>query len=511
MPRDFAAARQEGAEVHALWLEPVPIGSGLPDVQAFHLDMLPPILRDFAEDISERMQTPPDFVAVTSMIAAGSVIGCKVGIRPQIYTDWHEVPNLWGIVIGRPGVMKSPSIKAAMRPLSAIEAEARREYNFAKSQFDTGEAEREVRVAAAKAAMRERLKDNPGADVSDLTYLQGDEPICHRYVVNDSSYQSLGMLLSQNPNGLLVHRDEMVSLLKSLEGEQAAETRGFYLQAWNGGDSYTFDRVGRGLNQHIPSVTLSLLGSTQPGKIREYVSAAVGGGSGDDGLIQRFGMMVWPDMPANWCEHDRQPDAKAMAAVTRLFANLSRMTAEDAGATIDIGDEKRPYLRFDLEARAEFADWHGALERRLRLGDMHPAVESHIAKYRKLIPVLALIHHLASGRTGPVGADAVVAALAWGEYLETHANRVYGAATNLAVEGARTIGKHLRRGELGVTFNPRIIQRKGWSGLSDARSVADAIDVLEDHHWISTRDEPTTPRGGRPTTTCNVNPRVFER
>lgn len=254
-----------------------------------------------------------------------------------------------------------------------------------------------------------------------------------------------------------------------------------------------------------------MIGSTQPGKIREYVSAAVSGGSGDDGLIQRFGMLVWPDLPADWQECDRQPSHSAMADVTRVFDRLSRLSLDDIGAQVDEGDEKRPYLRLDPEARAEFADWHAALEQRLRLGEMHPAVESHLAKYRKLIPSLALIYHLAAGGTGPVSANALLAALAWGEYLESHALRVYGAAANVAVDGARTIARHIKRGELGRVFNPRTVKRRGWSGLTEVKAVSDALDVLEDHHWITMREGAPGTRGGRPTTICTINPRVLER
>ena len=47
----------------------------------------------------------------------------------------------------------------------------------------------------------------------------------------------------QNPNGVLAHRDELVSLLKTLDREEFAAARGFFLTAWNGKDRYTFDRI----------------------------------------------------------------------------------------------------------------------------------------------------------------------------------------------------------------------------------------------------------------------------
>jgi|GEM_PF-4950412 len=44
-----------------------------------------------------------------------------------------------------------------------------------------------------------------------------EEPKARRYIVTDRSYESLGQLFSCNSNGLLAFRDELISLLKTLE------------------------------------------------------------------------------------------------------------------------------------------------------------------------------------------------------------------------------------------------------------------------------------------------------
>ena len=41
---------------------------------------------------------------------------------------------------------------------------------------------------------------------------------------------------------------------------------------------------------------MAMLGGIQPGKVQSYVREAVNGGAGDDGLLQRFGLAVWPDV-----------------------------------------------------------------------------------------------------------------------------------------------------------------------------------------------------------------------
>ncbi|MBX9665916.1 DUF3987 domain-containing protein, partial [Novosphingobium sp.] len=242
------------------------------------------------------MQTPPEFVAVPAMIAAGAVIGRKVGIRPLQSDDWQEVPNLWGCIVGRPGVMKSPAIKAALKPLAQLEARANEEYQLAIETWNNEADERTVRKEARKRALKKRLDADLDADVSDLAADEDDEPVVRRYKANDTSYQALGELLRQNTNGLLVHRDELMSLLRALDRDDNSESRGFYLTGWNGSESYVFDRIGRGTNLFVPSVTLSLLGSTQPSLLQNYVRGVIDGTSMDDGLLQRFSMTVWPDM-----------------------------------------------------------------------------------------------------------------------------------------------------------------------------------------------------------------------
>ena len=63
------------------------------------------------------MQCPLDFVAIPALVALGSVLGRKIGMRPKRKTDWIEVPNLWGGIVGRPGMMKSPAMGEALKPL----------------------------------------------------------------------------------------------------------------------------------------------------------------------------------------------------------------------------------------------------------------------------------------------------------------------------------------------------------------------------------------------------------
>ena len=85
------------AEPFDPWPDPIPLRGELPPVAPFDAELLPSRLRPWVADIAERMTCPMDLVAIPAMIAAGSLIGRRVGIRPQRRTNWLEVGNLWGV------------------------------------------------------------------------------------------------------------------------------------------------------------------------------------------------------------------------------------------------------------------------------------------------------------------------------------------------------------------------------------------------------------------------------
>jgi putative DNA primase/helicase len=141
-------------------------------------------------------------------------------------------------------------------------------------------------------------------------YQPPKEPTHRRYLVNDTTVEALAEILQANPEGTCAYRDELIGLLKMLDKEGQEHSRAFYLEAWNGNDSYSSDRIGRG-HVHIPQCCLSLLGGIQPGRLQSYIMEAVKGGAGDDGLIQRFQLLVWPDISKDWMDVDRWPDTES--------------------------------------------------------------------------------------------------------------------------------------------------------------------------------------------------------
>src|ERR1700756_1929963 len=96
----FDSFDSSGGSRFSEWPEPKPLPKGLPPVAPFDPDFLPGAISPWVMDITSRMQCQPDNVAVAAMTGLGAVIGRRVGIKPQMNTDWVEVPNIWGAAIG---------------------------------------------------------------------------------------------------------------------------------------------------------------------------------------------------------------------------------------------------------------------------------------------------------------------------------------------------------------------------------------------------------------------------
>ena len=476
----------------------------LPDVMPFDYNFLPEVLRRYVKDISERMQCPPDFAAAAVLVMISTIIGRKVGIRPMKHNDWTVIVNLWAALVGSSGVMKSPTQNAALAEIKKLQAKAYEAFNNAVAESEAHTEIAKMNESINKAEAKKLLSKDRSANVKNLLQASASNeyPILKRYITNNATFEALGELLMENPNGLLVEADEIIGLLKQLDSGGQEPARAFYLTAADGDKGYTFDRIMRGKGLHIPAVCLSVIGGIQPGVLAEYVRQATNGGAGADGLLQRFGLMVYPDISPIWTEVDRRPDGAAKQAVAALAEWLDNLNPLTDTKTESDDFSNVAFMRFDDKAQALFSEWRANLEMRLRSGEEHPAIVSHLSKYRKLIPSLALINHLSEYGKGAVTEKSLLRAIAYSEYLESHARRIYSSATRPDIDSAKTILNKLQGGKLSNPFKARDIYRACWTGVETPEKAQAAINLLVEYNHLFLEDVET---GGRPTAYYHLN------
>jgi hypothetical protein len=499
------------------WPEPQPIQSELRPVPPLVPELIPAPIRPWLNDISTRMQCPLDFVAATALSVLGTACGSGVGIHPKRKDNWLCIPNLWGGVVAPPSVMlKSPSMNEVMRVLDRLEQRSREDYQRVVREHEADVAMFEASRNALKDQMKKAVKTGNKAPLEaevardEYTRLvEPKRPAQRRYRSNDSTTEKMVELLSDNPRGLLLFCDELTRLLAGWDREGRETDRAFYLESWNGVGNFTVDRIGRG-TIHTDNLCVSVFGGIQPSRLTNYLYQAVRGG-GNDGLVQRFQILVYPDEPATIKLVDEAPDTAAKNRAFAIIEHLAEMDFPQYGTTLpDCGGT--PAFRFCDEAQELFYRWYEDLLHRVQKED-EPVIAEHLGKYRSLMPSLALIFHLVDvadgSAVGPVSLKAARMAAAWTDYLESHARRIYGMVASVHIQAAARLAKKIKAGELTSPFSVRDVYRRGWGLLDDKDIVERACDELLRAGWLR---EPLIDVGpvGRPRTSqYEINPKVM--
>jgi putative DNA primase/helicase len=464
----------------------------------FDLELMPESFRPLVKDVAERMQVPLDFPAVAAITTLAGITNRRAVIQPKRNDHtWVVVPNLWGGIVAPPGMLKSPSISCMTQPARAIESDWRNEHEQRERDYQTALELQELEKAAWKDQVKAAAKkgvDRPSKPESDLV-----PPILRRLITSDATFESLHRVLSENPAGMFVIRDELTGWLAGLERQGREQERAFFLECWNGDSPFTIDRISRG-SIHVPHACISLFGGIQPARLRDYLADALRDGPSNDGLIQRFQLMVWPDLPPTWRYVDRQPDSDALDCAARIYQRIASIDATDSALR----------LQFDDAAQVLFEEWLTDLEQRIREDSLSLPMQAHLAKYRSLMPSLALLFALADGRTDCVPISQARLACDWCEYLESHARRVYSAQTRPEQQAAVNLSKRLAKGwkrEEGF-FNVRDVYRNQWSRLDTPDAARGALLVLEEYSWVRRELSAEVQSAGRPSETYLINPKV---
>ncbi len=501
------------------WPDPERVGSDLPPVPQMDVEeLLPAPLAGYVKDAAHRKVAPPEFVAVSLLVSLGALIGARCGVKPKLLDDWIVVPNLWGSIIAPPSKKKSPSMADGTKPLKNLAHQAREKHAKENEIYESQLEEYNARLAACKRALKIAAEkgdeEGIGSAKSNMTALKASQPkppTLKRYSTNDATIEKLGDLLLTNPQGLLTERDELAGLLTSFDKVGHESDRAFYLESWNGTDGHEVDRIGRG-SLYIPNLCLSVLGGIQPDRLERYMDS-VCKEVGNDGLLARFQLMVWPDsLDFEW--RDDLPDKALRDAVSHIFEVLDENDWWAIWGAEPADQFRRiPSFRLSAAAAQAFIQWDTHLQTMIVPG-CPSVLQEHFGKYEKLVAGLALILDMAErasvgGMISPIREGPMLKAIAWADFLSAHARRVYHLWMHPEVRAAQRLSEALLQRKLPGIFTIPDVQRKNWSGLGSPKAIGAALEFLETSGWVRGSVQEPGAKGGRPSLRFEANPKIF--
>ena len=226
---------------------------------------LPQILVNWLRPASRVIGCPYDFLVLSAIVTAGSLIGARVRLKPIEHSDWFVVPNLYGGLVGLPSTKKTPALDETQQPILTLQHKARTELKAGLEDFEIDQHlyDKASKEAYGKGKTRKEIKEHLGSLVKPSA------PVLRRYQTNDVTTPKLIHFLAENPNGLLLFRDELIGWLSSLENDYEKSGRAFILELWKGAISYELARVD-GREIPLTSGTLSIIGGIQPSRLQKY-------------------------------------------------------------------------------------------------------------------------------------------------------------------------------------------------------------------------------------------------
>ncbi len=279
----------------------------------FPVHTLPAPVSDYVQAASQSIGCDPAYVALPLLACLGQTISNKRVI--ELKPDWCEPSVIWGAIIGESGTHKSPALRLGTemlrdRQLKKIESDNERmdEFECAKKRFkiDLKIWEKRAEQAAKEGTPPPPMPREP------------EEPVCARYFTTDATVEAIVLLLSRQPGGLLMLRDELSGWLRGMgeykKGSKGGSDLGHWLSFWNA-DSVQKDRAGS-KPLTVRQAAVSIVGGIQPLILKQ----AIGHEHRQDGLCQRFLLVMPPERRVQWTE--RAVDVSVRRELEELFDRL---------------------------------------------------------------------------------------------------------------------------------------------------------------------------------------------
>ncbi|MDF3856390.1 YfjI family protein [Paracoccus pantotrophus] len=469
----------------------------IPEPPALPLDQVFSVRwADWMRKAAECKGAPADYVVASVLSVCGSLIGNTRWASP--WQGWAEPPVPWFMIIGNPSAGKSPGLDAVLMPLKKSERQMR---ESAQTDINDWRAKAEVaRLAEStwKEAVKAAIKAGEDPPSRPASANPGPEPVMPRLAVSDATVEKLAVIMSSQPRGTLLARDELAGWLQGMSRYSGGGSdRPFWLEAY-GGRAYSVERMGRD-PVYIDRLTLGVLGGIQPDRLRSLLIK-----SDDDGLLARL-MPVWPHpAPVKRPEvfHDETFIENAIARLLTL-----QMPADEHG-------ERRPwFVPFTNDAR-DLLDGFRQAVRSWEI-DTEGLMLSFIGKLPGVAVRLALVLALMEWASGEAQEPQEITINHFGRaahlveaYLLPMAKRAYAEnAGNPAQRSARALLALIRE-EGWRSFTARDVRRKQRTHLQDMERINPAIKVLETADLIRNVELPPSPKGGAPKRFYSVNPAV---
>ena len=158
------------------------------------LDAFPTKIQDMILALTRQENYSIEYMMASVLVAVSTAIGNAINIR--IRGGWISNSALYMILVGRPGMGKTPPLDFAFRPIRKHDAQAVKQFKLEMEQYNN------------------LIESNKGK--KENTTPLPDKPVLRRTIISDFTPEALMRALDDNQRGVVVYVDEIMGMFNAV-------------------------------------------------------------------------------------------------------------------------------------------------------------------------------------------------------------------------------------------------------------------------------------------------------
>lgn len=362
------------------------------------LDCLPAKIQEMVLMLARQENYSIEYTMASLLIAASSAIGNSTKIH--IRGGWKSSPILYMILVGRPGMGKTPPLDFAYHPIRKHDSKIIKQFKLDLENYNS-----------TIECMKGKKENN-----SSLP----PKPILKRTIISDFTPEALIRALDDNKRGVVIYVDEIMGMFNSVNQYSKGQLIEQLLTIFSG-NPLDISRCGMPFPIRVDDPFVTLVGTMQTTRVHELVSK----GYKDNGLMDRT-IFDYPSSQniSDWqIDEDESSDRfdKYSSLWESIINRLLELPFQENGPN--------SILRFSTEAKVHFTNWRNSLIRPVNVIEHDNLVDSRIFKSPLITARIALVIQMLRWACGEshkdnVDIDSVKSAIRLTEYFESCYKRI---------------------------------------------------------------------------------------
>ena len=361
------------------------------------LNAFPVKIQDMILVLSRQENYSIEYMMASLLVAMSTAIGNAVNIR--IRGGWISNSALYMILVGRPGMGKTPPLDFAFRPIRKHDAQAVKQFKLEIEQYNN------------------LIESNKGK--KENTTPLPNKPILRRAIISDFTPEALMRALDDNQRGIVVYVDEIMGMFNAVNQYSRGQLIEQLLTAFSG-KPLDISRCSMPVPIHIEYPFINIVGTMQTTRIHELIEK----GYKENGLLDRI-IFVYPSSKeiADW-QLDEDSSFATFEKYSAMWESIIDKVVSLPFAENESGGNTQNILDFSSEAKAYFTNWRNNAIRAVNQIQDDGLVDSRVIKAPMITARLALILQILRWACGEVHKDFVdidstKSAIALSEYFES--------------------------------------------------------------------------------------------